>query len=95
MLRPINPVDDVTAYFLKTHPNITLSATLKSQFIASLQVSRSKFYEHISLPLFNLAQLHLIIQNDKDYGCPSVGNFLNIPASSSFLHPNVILSITP
>jgi hypothetical protein len=42
-LRPINPVYDDTAYFLNTHPNIILSSTLKSQFIASLQASRSKF----------------------------------------------------
>jgi len=32
---------------------------------------------------------------NKEYGWPSVGNFLNIPASSSSLQPNVLLSITP
>ena len=56
---------DVTAYLLKTHLNIILSSTLKSQFIASLQVSKSKFCDHFSLPLLNPAQLHLIILNDK------------------------------
>jgi hypothetical protein len=90
MLRPINLVDSVTAYFLKTHPNITLSFTLKSQFIASLQVSRSKFCNNLYLPLCNPAQLHVILLDDKDYWCPSVSNFLNFPVSSSFSGPNIL-----
>jgi len=95
-LRLINPVHDVTAYFLKIHPNIILLSALKSQYIASLQVSRSKFCEDFSLSLFNPAQLHLIKLNDKyRIGCPSAGNFLNFPASSSCLCPDVVLGNTP
>ena len=48
MLRLINPVDILTACFLKIQPNIILSFTLKSQFIVSLEVLRSNFCMHFS-----------------------------------------------